>query len=108
MTSTHPPRRKLETIDDVIDVMYENLSILSAMIDQAEKKLPEEMDRYCMMMNVYGRCITHLGSLLRTKHALGPPADDVLDIIAQAVDELAEQEGWTIFSEMNPQSPIAR
>ncbi len=106
MTSTHPPRRKLETIDDVIDVMYENLSILCAMMDQAYET--KDMDRYLKTFGVYGRCIMHLASLLRTKHALGPPADDVLDIIAQAVDELAEQEGWTIFSEMNPRSPIAR
>ena len=105
MTSTEPPHRKLETIDDVIDVMYENLSTLSAMMDHAYQI--EDMDSYLKIFAVYGRCITHLASLLRTQQALGPPADDLLSSIAQAVDELAEQEGWTIFSEMNPQSPIA-
>ena len=105
MNSIDPPRRQLETIDDVIDVMYRNLSILCATMDEAYEM--EDMDRYLKILSVYGRCIMHLASLLRTKQALGPPANSLLDTIAQAVDELAEQEGWTALTEMKPRFPIA-
>ena len=91
-----PPRRKFETIDDLIAVMCENLSILSAMVDQAEGT-----DRYLKTLKAYSRFIPHLSSLLRTKRALGDPADDVLDIINQAVDQVVEEQGWTIFESFN-------
>jgi hypothetical protein len=91
-----PPRREFETIDDLIHVMCENLSILSAMVDQAEGT-----DRYLKTLKVYSRCIPHLSSLLRTKRSLGQPADDFLDILGQAVDQLVEEQGWTIFESFN-------
>jgi hypothetical protein len=91
-----PPRRDVDIIDDLIHDMCARLSTLSAMMDQAE-----DLDRFLKIFRVYGRCIMHLSSLLRTKRFLGPPADDVLDILAQAVDQLAEEQGWTIFETLN-------
>jgi hypothetical protein len=84
-----PPHRKFETIDDLIDDMLHKLSILSAMIDQAE-------DRDCFLktFNVYGRCVMHFANLLRIKHSIEPPANDFMDILGQAIDELAEEQGW--------------
>ncbi len=66
------------------------------MIDQAE-----DTDRYFQTLKVYSRCIPHLSSLLRTKRSLGDPADDVLDIIGQAVDQVVEEQGWTVFESFN-------
>jgi hypothetical protein len=98
-----PPCRILETIDDVIDVMYRNLSFLCAIIDQAYEM--QDIDRYLKTLGVYSRCLMHLSSLLRTKQALGPPAPSLLDMIDQAVDELAEEQGWTALL---PGSPLLR
>jgi hypothetical protein len=76
--------------------MCARLSVLSVLIDQAE-----DTDLFLKTLNVYSRCIVHLSSLLRTKRSLGEPADDVLDMIGQAVDQLAEEQGWTIFETFN-------
>jgi hypothetical protein len=86
----------LPTIDDLIHDMCARLSALSAMVDQAEGT-----DRYLKTLKVYSRCIPHLSSLLRTKRSLGQPADDFLDILGQAVDQLVEEQGWTIFESFN-------
>jgi hypothetical protein len=91
-----PPRPELLTIDDLIGDMCARLSVLSAMVDQAEGT-----DRYLKTLKVYSRCIPHLSSLLRTKRSLGQPADDFLDILGQAVDQLVEEQGWTIFESFN-------
>jgi hypothetical protein len=85
-------RRKFETIDDLIGVICENLSILSAMVDQAEGT-----DLYLKTLKVYSCYIPYLSSLLRTKRFLGEPADDVL---GQAADQLAEEQGWTVFESL--------
>ena len=105
MNSMDPPHHKLETIDDVIDVMYRHLSILCATMDEASEM--EDIDHYLKILTVYSRCIMNLASLLRTKQALGPPTNRFLDIVAQAVDELAEEEGWTALTELEPLSPLA-
>ena len=91
-----PPRRESDIIDDLIEDMLGRLSILSAMIDQAE-----DTDLFLKTLTVYSRCIVHLSSLLRTKRSLGEPADDVLDMIGQAAEQLAEEQGWTIFESFN-------
>ncbi|GAB4546915.1 MAG: hypothetical protein Kow0063_41440 [Anaerolineae bacterium] len=101
--TSDPPRRKFETIDDLINTMYELLSSLGEMIDQAYQM--QDIDRYLKTLGVYCRCLTSLSSLLRTRQALSPPAPDPLDLIAQAVDELAEEQGWTALL---PGSPLIR
>ena len=105
MIPIDPPHRRLETIDDVIDIMYRNLSILCATMDEAYEM--EDMDRYLKILSVYSRCIMNLASLLRTQQALGPPPNRFLDTIALAVDQLAEEEGWTALTELKPLSPLA-
>ncbi len=63
-----PPRRRLETIDDVIADMFEKMARFSAMIDQVE-----DMDSYMKMLAVYSRNATHLTrirKLARTTPAL--------------------------------------
>jgi hypothetical protein len=66
------------------------------MVDQAEGT-----DRYLKTFKVYSQCISYLSNLLRTKRYLGDPANNVLDIISQAVDQVAEEQGWTIFESLN-------
>ena len=87
-----PPRCKLETIDDLIDVMFDKLSILAAMIDGAE-----DTERFLNLMNAYGRSAMHLAGLLRVKRSFGEPVDEVLDMLAQAAENLAREHGWALL-----------
>ena len=87
-----PPRCKLETIDDLIDVMFDKLSILAAMIDEAE-----DTEGFLNLMNAYGRSAMHLAGLLRVKRSFGEPVDEVLDMLAQAAENLAREQGWAIL-----------
>jgi hypothetical protein len=84
-----PPRRRLETIDDVITDMFEKMARFSAMIDQAE-----DIDSFLKMFAVYSRNTAHLASLLRTKHSLpGNPTDDLMSALGQAIDEVGKELG---------------
>jgi hypothetical protein len=90
---SQPPYRKLATIDDLVRDMFEKLSLLCALIDQAEVGT----GRYYKAMSVYCRYLGTMSSLLRAQHALGPPTDDILDTLAQAAEELGREQGWPGF-----------
>lgn len=67
--------------------MFEKLTLLSAMLDQAE-----DVDSFMKIFAVYGRCTTYLASLLRTKQSLpGSSADDLMSALSQAIDEVGKE-----------------
>jgi hypothetical protein len=72
--------------------MFDKLSILAAMIDRAE-----DTDCFLNLMNAYGRSTMHLAGPLRVKRSFGEPVDEVLDMLAQAAENLAREQGWAIL-----------
>jgi hypothetical protein len=84
-----PPTRRLETPDDVIADLLDNLSRLSGLLDRSQGG-----DDFLKLLSVYSRASTHLAGLMREqRRASGPPADPLLQAIGQALDELSEELG---------------
>ena len=86
-----PSRRELETFNNLVDDMFRRFSILAAMLDETDVGT----DEYFKTMNVYVHFITHLAGVLRVGRSLGESPDDVLEMLGQAADELAEEHGWS-------------
>ena len=86
-----PSRRELETFNNLVDDVFKRFSILAAMLDGIDVGT----DRYFKTMNVYGQFVTHLADVLRVQRSLGESPDDVLEMLGQAAQELAEEEGWS-------------
>jgi hypothetical protein len=83
------PRRRLETADDLIADLLENLSLLSTLLDRSQGG-----DDFLKLLSVYSRASTHLAALMREqRRASGPPADALLQVIGQALDELGQELG---------------
>ena len=91
-----PSRRELETFNNLVDDMFKRFSILAAMLDGTDVGT----DRYFKMMNVYGHFVTHLAGVLRVGRSLGESPDDVLEMLGQAAQELAEEQGWAAFADL--------
>ena len=74
--------------------MFKRFSTLAAMLDGIDVGT----DRYFKTMNVYSHFVTHLAALLRVQHALGDSTDDILDMLGQVAQELAEEQGWSALT----------
>ena len=86
-----PSRRELETFNNLVDDMFKRFSTLAAMLDETDVGT----DDYFTTMNVYVRFVTHLAGVLRVQRSLGESPDDVLEMLGQAAQELAEEQGWS-------------
>ena len=91
-----PSRRELETFNNLVDDMFKRFSTLAAMLDETDVGA----DDYFKTMNVYVRFVTHLAGVLRVGRSLGESPDDVLEMLGQAAQELAEEHGWAAFADL--------
>ena len=79
-------------IEDAVADLEHRLTRLTHYIDQVED--PDMMPALAL----YGQMISRYGRLLRDKRALsGESADNILELLGQAAEEVATELGWPAF-----------
>lgn len=91
--SQQPPEsgrpRRLVSIDDVIADLLDKQERLSALLDDAA-----EVNDLVKLFGLHSQNASRLGRLLRDRQALGEsPAEGLLAVIDQALDELSRELG---------------
>ena len=87
------PVDEIGGIEDAVADLEYRLTNLTHFVDEAE-------DKADMMaaLALYGQMISRYGRLLRDKRALsGESADNILELLGQAAEEVATELGWTAF-----------
>ena len=87
------PETKLASIDDVVADALRRQSELSAFID-AQLGLDVGVEELVKLFALHGQYASRIGRLLRDQKILsGDSADQILEAMAQAIDEIEEELG---------------
>lgn len=88
------PIRELQTIDDIINDLFQRQSQLSGFIEREALQGEVEVNDMAKLLGLLGQNASRIGRLLRDKRALsGDAVDGLLSAIGAALDEISTELG---------------